>query len=146
MEVQYKIRNAIKQLGIKIHIAHKGNKLKYSTNKFKEKDKCDMKGCTLKNNLCMIKGAIYEIKCNKCGESYVGSSWRYLHTRYKEHLNQKASPIYSHKQRCKDQFTVKILETDANTQRIRIKEAMLIKELKPVLNGKEDLFRSHILF
>jgi hypothetical protein len=145
-EIQYKVRNALKELGVRIHIAHKGSKLKHSTNKFKEKAKCVMRGCRLNNDLCLVKGAIYEVKCNQCGQTYIGSSWRYLHTRYKEHLSQKASPIYQHNQRCRGQLIVKVLAIDENIQRMRIKEAMLIKQLKPILNGKEDLFRSHILF
>jgi hypothetical protein len=144
-EVQYKIRNALKGLGVKIHIAHKGEKLKNSF-KYREKTKCDMKNCKMKSHICMTKGAVYEIKCDICSKSYIGSSWRYLHTRFKEHLNQRASPIYSHNQKCKGNLTVKVLAIDGNIQRMRIKEAMLIKERKPALNGKEDLFKAHILF
>jgi hypothetical protein len=145
-QIEYKIKNALKGLGVSIQIAHKGTKLKHTITKSNQKMKCTMRGCSLKNNLCMVRGSVYDIRCNQCGDFYIGSSWRYLHTRFKEHLTQKASPIYTHNQRCKGQLTIKVLAVDENIQRMRIKEAILIKKLQPTLNGKEDLFKSHILF
>jgi hypothetical protein len=145
-EIEYKVKNSLKGLGVKIQIAHKGKKLRHMMTQRKDEMKCNMKGCKLQNKLCYVRGAVYEIKCDQCGNSYVGSTWRYLHTRFKEHLNQKASPIYLHNQRCNGLLKVKLLDTDENIQRMRIKEAIIIKQQKPTLNVKDDLFRSHILF
>lgn len=146
-EVEHKIRKAIKGLGVRVHIAHKGLKMKHALKmRSMNGEKCALKNCLLNSNLCMIRGAIYEIKCGQCGAAYIGSSWRYLHTRYREHLTQKASPIYNHNIKCKGQLSLAVLATEGNIQNMRIKEAIYIKKRKPTLNVKDDLFKSHVLF
>ena len=131
---------------MRVHTAHKGRKLRHVLNKSRHSYRCSLNNCKLNNDLCLIKGAIYEIKCISCGANYIGSSWRHLHTRYREHLTQRASPIYSHNLGCRGQLAVEVLAMDSNIQRMRIKEAILIKKRKPSLNGKEDILGSHILF
>jgi hypothetical protein len=144
--IEHKIKQSLKPLGVKIHIAHKGSQLKQVLNKNVKRNKCNMASCKLKSDLCLIKGAVYQIQCDLCKATYIGSSWRHLHTRFKEHISQKASPIYVHNSKCKGQLKIEVLTTDNNIQRMRIKEAVLIKEKKPSMNVKDDLFRSHILF
>ena len=144
--IEHKIKQSLKELNVKIHIAHRGSQLKHVLSRNMKRDKCDMARCQLKNDLCLVKGAAYCIKCNKCNSTYIGSSWRHLHTRYKEHHTQRSSPIYVHNTKCNGHLTVQVLASDRNTQMVRIKEAILIKEKKPTLNVKDDLFRSHILF
>ena len=43
-------------------------------------------------------------------------------------------------------MAVQVIASDTNTQRLRIKEALLVKEWKPDLNVKEDLLQAHIMF
>jgi hypothetical protein len=145
-DLEQKIRKSIRGLGVKIIISHKASQLKQVLTKPKRHDQCKLPNCRLKNNLCLIKGSVYQVKCNKCHETYIGSTWRHLHIRYKEHLSHRASPIYAHNLRCDGLMVLSVLAKDNNTQRMRIKEALLIKELKPSLNKKDDLFKSHILF
>jgi hypothetical protein len=144
--LDYQIRKSIKELGLNVIISHKGAQLKQMLSTKRLNEKCCLPGCKLMNNLCLIRGSVYRIKCSLCGDSYIGSSWRYLHVRFKEHLTQKASPIYHHNTKCNGPISIEILQKDNNLQRLRIKEALLIKELKPTLNGKDDLFKTHILF
>ena len=123
----------IKTLGLRIHVSHRNSKLRHVLNKKVKEDKCKLKNCRINNDLCLIKGTVYKIKCIKCGATYIGSSWRPLHTRFKEHMNQRASVVNMHMIRCGGLLAVEILEKDANIQRMRIKEAILIKKDKPTL-------------
>jgi hypothetical protein len=145
-DLEQKIRKSIKGLGVKIIISHKASHLKQVLAKPRIIEKCRMTNCQLKNNLCLVKCSVYEITCSKCHETYIGSTWRHLHIRYKEHLAQRASPIHAHNTKCDGQLVVSVLDKDNNTQRLRIKEALLIKERKPSMNRKDDLFKSHIIF
>ena len=145
-ETEFKIKKALRTLGLKIHISHKNTKLRHALNENDRNEKCNLTNCRLNNDLCLIKGAVYRIKCTKCEATYIGSSWRPLHTRYREHMNQRASVVNVHLVRCGGRLAVEILEKDTNIQRMRIKEAILIKKEKPILNAKEDLFKKHILF
>jgi hypothetical protein len=144
--VDYQIRKSIKELGLNVIISHKSTQLKHLLSSKRPKETCNLPGCTLKSNICLVKGSVYLIKCNLCRESYIGSSWRHLHLRFKEHLSQKASPIHHHNARCNGPISIEVLQRENNLQRLRIKEALLIKERKPSMNGKDDLFKSHIMF
>jgi hypothetical protein len=146
---EHKIKNSLKGLGVRIIIAHKSKKLKHAIsvdNDAVTREVCNLPRCQMNNNLCMTKLVVYCITCTKCGASYIGSTFRFLHLRYKEHLSQRSSPIYAHYCKCAGPLTVSVLSSDTNIQRMRIKEALLIKQLKPSLNAKEDLLRTHILF
>jgi hypothetical protein len=143
---EHKIKNSLKGLGLRILIAHKSKKLKRAISSDQKREVCNLPRCRMKSNLCMSKSVVYNIKCGKCGACYIGSTFRFLHQRFKEHLIQRSSPIYVHNTNCNGELDVQVLSNDSNTQRLRIKEALLIKELKPSLNAKEDLLRTHILF
>jgi hypothetical protein len=145
-ETDRKIRKSLSELGVKIHIAHKGKKLKHHFKGISTAAVCTLVNCKLNNNLCMRKGVVYNLKCSLCNSTYIGSSWRHLHIRYKEHLTHKASAIYNHLLTCNGSMIVSVLASDHNVQRMRMKEALLINELKPSLNTKNELFGSHILF
>jgi predicted GIY-YIG superfamily endonuclease len=140
------IRKSLAPLGVRILIAHKGKKLK---NKLKDSNpelKCNMSNCKMKNHLCLRKGVVYHIQCQLCKANYIGSSWRHLHTRVKEHNTHKSSAVYTHNLSCNGTMCVSILANDNNIQRMRMKEAILIKQIKPSLNTKDDILGSHILF
>ena len=107
--------------------AHKGSQLKHIMAGKKRQTSCHPPNCKLKSPLCLVKGSVYLITCNQCGSSYIGSSWRHLHTRYYEHVTQRASPIYVHNTQCNGPIGAKVLSTDRNIQRMRIKEALAIK-------------------
>jgi predicted GIY-YIG superfamily endonuclease len=143
---EHKIKNSLQGLGVRILIAHKSKKLKHVLSSDNhETSKCNLPNCHMNNNLCMAKGVVYLINC-ACGASYIGSTFRFLHLRFKEHLAHRTSPIYVHNTMCSGPQTVQVLSYDKNVQRLRIKEALFIKERKPSLNAKEDLLRTHLLF
>jgi hypothetical protein len=140
------VRNALSQLGVPIIIAHKGSNLKDHLSNTTSDEKCLLRNCGLKNQLCMRKGVVYQLQCDLCKKDYIGSSWRHLHTRVKEHHTHRSSAVYTHNLSCSGRMCVRILANDINTQRLRIKEALLIKRRRPTLNTKDDLLGSHILF
>jgi hypothetical protein len=140
------VRNSLSPLGVKILIAHKGSKLKDHLRDTKHEFKCKLANCRLNNHLCLRKGVVYQLKCQQCNEVYIGSSWRSLHIRVKEHHTQRQSVIYTHNLSCNGSVKVSILASDNNIQRMRLKEALIIKQAKPSLNTKDDVLGSHILF
>ena len=42
------------------------------------------------------KNITYEIKCNECGDTYIGETHRTLRTRVKEHATTDTSEVYKH--------------------------------------------------
>ena len=43
----------------------------------------------LRNQLCLLRNAVYQITCNNCNQHYIGSTTRLIHDRVKEHLNSE---------------------------------------------------------
>jgi hypothetical protein len=144
--VERQIQKSLRELGLRVQIAHKTSQLRNVLSTKIVNDRCNIRNCLINSELCFSKGVVYQIKCESCRENYIGSTWRHLHQRVKEHVSQKTSPIYIHNRRCNGRLHTNILSMDSNTQRLRIKEALLIKQLNPSLNAKEDLLSTHILF
>ena len=77
------------------------------------------------------------IHCEKCNKEYVGETARPLEIRVKEHQSRSSSAIHEH---CRleghsvDPNKTKVLSTEVNTCKRRIKEAIQIKLTKPALN------------
>ena len=82
-------------------------------------------------------GTVYHIHCEQCDKNYVGETARLLETRIKEHLSRNSSAVNEH---CKltghsvDSSKIKVLATENNTFKRRIREAIEIKLRKPSLN------------
>ena len=82
-------------------------------------------------------GTVYQIHCEKCNKEYVGETARSLEIRVKEHQSRSSSAIHEH---CRleghsvDPDKTKVLLTEVNTFKHRIKEAIQIKLTKPALN------------
>ena len=82
-------------------------------------------------------GTVYHIHCEQCDKDYVGETARLLETRIKEHLSRNSSAVNEH---CKltghsvDSSKIKVLATEINTFKRRIREAIEIKLRKPSLN------------
>ena len=82
-------------------------------------------------------GTIYHIHCEQCDKDYVGETSRLLETRVKEHLSRNSSAVHEHCQltgRSVDSSKTKVLATESNTFKRRIREAIEIKLRKPSLN------------
>ena len=106
---------------------------------FKFKDSLDKK---IRSDL------IYRYTCSNCNVTYYGKTYRHFFTRTAEHIgisnltekrvkNMKESAVSDHRLQCDcairfDDFDV--LASDTNNFRLLIKESLLIKRDKPILN------------
>ena len=92
-------------------------------------------------------GIVYQISCPRCDSRYVGQSVRHLLTRVKEHT-RASSPVGSHLKACDVKLSidndVQILSKARHQRQLLIQEALFIKEIKPLLNTKEE-YKSHTL-
>ena len=87
---------------------------------------------------------IYKFSCLDCDASYIGKTKRTLAEQKKEHfkaltVQTKFSSIATHTLKTNhsiDWDNIKILDTANNDFHLRLKEAFLIKEEKPLLNEK----------
>jgi len=87
---------------------------------------------------------VYHFTCSVCNDTYIGCTRRHFKERVHEHLNtKKESHIYQHirtkkckrKAHTKDSF--KILDRASTFYTLKIKEAMHIQWLQPVINGQK---------
>lgn len=87
-----------------------------------------------KSNICLVKKSVNNCNLN-CSVTW--STARLLETRIKEHLSRNSSAVNEH---CKltghsvDSSKIKVLATENNTFKCRIREAIEIKLRKPSLN------------
>ena len=99
---------------------------------------------------CSVKGVVYNITCDLCGEFYVGETSRPVHDRFLEH-RQAATTPHKHPSNgiaCHylekhngilPSLKLEILTSGTtNTITRKIYEAAYIKKLKPQLNAKEE--------
>ena len=101
---------------------------------------CSMSNCPLQNNsLCFRKNVVYQITCDHCQQFYIGSTCRHLHIRIKEHYTTNKSSIFQHRTQCKSTFTTKIIANDHDATNLRLREALLIKKLKPKINSRVEM-------
>jgi hypothetical protein len=105
-----------------------------------------------KNHKCklfrsFISGAVYKINCCSCGAFYVGETKRQVSVRMAEH--RLALRGFGHSSAAEHTFNTKhnmdydnvcILSRDLNERRLKIKEALFIKDLKPSLNNQLQSF------
>ena len=89
--------------------------------------------------LDLMAKVVYQYSCS-CDKSltYIGKTKRHLTVRSKEHF-QRESPIRNHIQSCSkckysDMSNFNILNSGRTDYEIRIKEALYINNLKPILN------------
>ena len=148
--INRRIRNCFQREGLNVRLYHKTFSLR-SALKSKQTSirKCNKKDCNLDNKLCFRKDVVYEVICNKCSNTYIGSTIRPLHDRIHEHLNNDNSSVKKHLERCgasSKTITVKILDQEKRKGSLRIREAFYINKLNPVLNNKEESSIDLILF
>ena len=104
------------------------------------------------NRDCSIKNVVYRVNCRVCHKFYIGETERTVHERFGEHLRYASYPKtpsnrgealaihYSNEHvGVIPDLVFSILTVESNTVRRKIFEAMMIIELKPCLNLKEEL-------
>ena len=86
-------------------------------------------------------GTVYHIHCKQCDKDYVDETSRLLETRVKEYLSRNSSAVHEH---CKltghsvDSSKTKVVATENNTFKRRIREAIEIRLRKLSLNRDND--------
>ena len=88
--------------------------------------------------LFLKKNVVYATTCAQCQGKYVGSTKRLLHIRFKEHFNSSHSSIFKHKLTCRGTFNIDILAIEKEEANLRIKEAVFIQQLQPIINSKAE--------
>ena len=91
-------------------------------------------------------GVVYKISCPRCLACYVGQTSRHLQFRFREH--KRGGPVGNHVKQCcveltKDDITI-LNATTKSVVRLMTMEALLINEIKPSLNTKDE-YRSRSL-
>ena len=95
-------------------------------------------------------GVIYHIKCDSCEGDYVGETARQLNIRLKEprilslkeHMSRSSSAIYEHCEREGHKIrseNTKVLMSEDNFWKRKVKEAVEIRQRRPSLNRDEGL-------
>ena len=106
-----------------------------------------MRSCPHKNNNCLRKNLVYELKCSLCHHTYIGETKRQFHQRLKEHRvaimqgDEKNSAFaahyatyHQHQEIPKLPFTGKICEMAKDSADRLIREATLIRSRQPAIN------------
>ena len=123
--VSERLSRAFQQHGC--HVFHKPtNSLRSQLTKVK--DRTDpLKKC----------GVVYQVDCPDCTEDYIGETARVLSTRLDEHQKRPNSAVFEHLQTTGHNFQphdTKVLATEPNLVKRKIKEAIEIKQRRPSLN------------
>ena len=95
---------------------------------------------------------VYKFTCANCNVCYIGETARHLCVRVNEHLtSDKKSAIYKHLQSniscmsaCSEQC-FSIIDSAPTKHQLRIKESLLIGNLKPVLNVQVPHYHSKLV-
>jgi hypothetical protein len=127
--------------GVKVRFYHQNRTMRNLLKKMKSSSNvCSLVNCPISTSgLCTRSSVVYKITCLNCNAFYIGSTIRQLHTRAKEHLSVSSSSVYQHVTLCRANIEVKILATDSDAINLRIKEALLIRDLSPQINSREEL-------
>ena len=129
------------QSNLNVRLCHKGFSLRNALNSKKPiSTTCTMIGCPINDTLtCLSRNVVYKIKCSICGNEYIGSTIRTLHTRIKEHLTISSSSVFKHLQHCQTHsISTHILAKDRDTLNLRLKEAIFIRKFRPTINSKAE--------
>ena len=109
---------------------------------------CKLRNCPISYLKCTTCFVVYEITCEICKGVYIGSTTRALHERAKEHIaaarnKSRTSAIGEHygmhhpTSEPRLQFRI-IRRTEKDELRLRIEEAMAIREAAPSLNRRKE--------
>ncbi|EYC40069.1 hypothetical protein Y032_0631g870 [Ancylostoma ceylanicum] len=102
--------------------------------------------------ICDLRGTVYMIKCDGCGETYIGETMKPLRKRLDEHRRALANPAsypkesfprhrtLKHTNEPPPTFTVRVLHRHlTRTLERKIMEAREIRRNGPEINTKEEL-------
>lgn len=137
------LRKALTPIGLNIRISHRGRSLGFTVmNMWKQESvrRCQLARCPMDNIYCHVSKVVYKCTCQNCGAFYIGSTYRALHIRIKEHMNLRNSPIYKHNIICtaNPKWNFQVINHCSNVINLRIRESLIISQSQPSLNTKED--------
>jgi len=136
--ITYKVQRIFAAADLPVRVFDRNYTLRSALSTRKKNRRCTMKNCTIDSpNLCFQRKCVYEVKCVNCGDTYIGSTLRFLHTRIHEHLTRNASSVFQHKEHCKAAFQVSRLATASDVTSLRFKEAIMIKRHAPAMTSKK---------
>ena len=139
-----RIRRAFAREGINIRIYRRSTTiLDMVRPRQPEIRRCTWTACPTKEAAkCFIKNCVYEVTCSPCGRRYVGSTTRPLHERIREHaVTGRGSTVHEHFVLCGEgaaQVRVRILAQEKDEVNTRLREAIIIKRLRPELNTRTE--------
>ena len=143
-QFNHRIRKLFKRENLPVRLAHKSTTLRQVLKANPTTRECNKKDCLIRENgtdLCFTKNIVYEIKCKKCEQSYIGSTIRLLHDRIKEHFTSDTSSVYKHLQQCQtspNTLSVKVIGRNSDPVNLRLLEAALIRNRKPKINSRDE--------
>ena len=136
--VDKEVRKIFREVGLPVRLYCRSYSLRNALRPTTKAKQCKIKDCKLKNTLCQAKNCVYQIKCTKCHQIYIGSTIRPFHHRFKEHLTDEKSSVHAHQQACHASFETKILARSNDPVKLRFKEAMLILQHGATINSRAE--------
>ena len=139
-----RIRRAFTREGIGIRIYRRSTTILDKVRpRQREIRRCNWEACPTKEAAkCFVKNCVYEVTCTPCGHRYVGSTTRPLHERVREHsVTGRGSTIHEHLVNCGGgtaQVRVRVLAREKDEVNTRLREAIIIKRLRPELNTRAE--------
>ena len=142
--INRQISKAFSKENIPVRLCHRTNSLRDALRvKQTPNTSCTKQHCPIKHtNMCYMKNVVYQITCQQCSQTYIGSTIRPLHTRLTEHTQRSNSAFHQHCMSCnnrKQSMQVKIIARDSDPINLRIREAIHIKRQQPTLNRREEI-------
>lgn len=134
-----KIQRIFASADLPVRIYDRNFTLRNALSKEDRSGKCTIRNCTINSPaLCLRRKCVYEMRCLRCNDAYIGSTLRFLHTRIQEHMSRSSSSVFQHKERCGGAFRTTCLATSSDVTSLRFKEAILIRRHNPAINNKRE--------
>ena len=141
------VRRALRRYNINARLVHPRPRTLLQMAQPKPKPPvCKLRDCPIKQIRCTTSYVIYEVTCEICKATYIGSTIRPLHDRAKEHVaaarkHSRASAVGEHYEKChseeEPQLQFRIVRATAKDElRLRIEEAMAIRTANPTMNRR----------
>ena len=137
--LHHRVQNIFRRNDLPVRVFDKNVTLRSSLCKPAKPPDCLLENCSISNSkICFIKRCVYEMRCDKCRATYIGSTLRTLHIRAREHLTSEQSSVFQHRQLCGGKFDVTVLARARDNTSLRFKEALIIKRNSPAINQKRE--------
>jgi len=135
-----RLKTVFRKQGVYVRFCYTNRSLRAHLTQRFDHHTCSLSNCKISaSGLSFRTHVIYQITCNGCQLKYIGSTIRQLHVRVREHLQNSNSSVFQHLRICGPDISVRILAQDSDPINLRLKEALLIRDLTPQINSREEL-------